>query len=85
MDLFAYLIYKNGILCSNGELLGVLWNGDPSKDSRLRQIVLDMRSSFAEIGAENIVLKKYGKVGIDMEQIEISGELSEIEEQFDCY
>ncbi len=85
MELFAYLIHKNGILCSNSELLSVLWSGDLSKDSRLRQIVLDMRNSFGEIGAETLVLKKYGKVGIDMEQIEISGEISEIAEQFGYY
>ena len=84
-ELFAYLIYKKGALCSNGELLGVLWDGDLSKDSRLRQIVMDMRNCFAEIGAENIVMKKYGKVGIDTEFLEFTDDVSVIADEFNFY
>ena len=84
-ELFAYLIFKNGVLCSNGELLGVLWSGNADKSGRLRQLVSDMRSGFAEMNAENLMIKKYGKVGIDMEHIELIGDPKSIADQFHFY
>ena len=63
-------------------MLEKLWNSAPAKDSRLRQIIMDMRSSFAEIDAEGIIIKKYGKFGIDTNMIEIPGDISSIPPQF---
>ena len=60
MELFAYLVYRNGAICTNGELLGILWEGNTDRNGRLRQLIMDMRDSFREIGAENIIIKKYG-------------------------
>ncbi|MBR5090957.1 MAG: response regulator [Ruminiclostridium sp.] len=82
IELFAYLVYKNGTYCTSGELLGIMWDGNIEKDGHLRQLVKDMRDCLKEIGAETLVLKKYGKIAIDINAIEYSGELTDIAEQF---
>lgn len=85
IELFAYLIYKEGAFCTNGELLGILWNGDPDKQGNLRQLVLNMRNCLDKINAGNIIVKKYGKIGVDIDAIECVGNPSEIKEQYLWY
>ena len=82
IELFAYLVYKNGAFVTNGELLGILWDGNTDKDSRLRQLIMDMRNCLNEIGAGNIIIKKYGKIGLDMKALHCIGDLKEIESQY---
>ena len=85
IELFAYLIYKEGAFCTNGELLGILWGGDPDKQGNLRQLVLNMRKCLKRIGAESIIVKKYGKMGVDIDAIECVGSPSTIIEQYHWY
>lgn len=82
MELFAYLVYRNGAICTNGELLGILWEGDTDRNGRLRQLTMDMRDCLREIGAEDIIIKKYGKIGINTDLIEIEGNKAKIAEEF---
>ncbi len=78
MELFAYLVYKNGMFCSNNEIISILWGDSSDKQGHLRQLILDMRECLREIGGEFIIIKKYGKIGIDMSSIECVGTLSSI-------
>jgi two-component SAPR family response regulator len=82
IELFAYLVYKNGTYCTSGELLGILWDGNTEKDGHLRQLIKDMRDRLKELGAETLILKKYGKIAIDIKAIEYSGSLSDIAGEF---
>ena len=82
IELFAYLIYKKGAFCTNGELLGILWEGDPNKQGHLRQLVLDMRKSLGEIGAESMIIKKYGRIGVDFHALQCEGDPEEILEEY---
>lgn len=82
MELFAYLLYREGAFCTNGEILGALWGGDPEKQGYLRQLILDLREGLREINAEHIIIKKYGKIGIDIKSIYYQGQLSGIIEDF---
>ena len=82
IELFAYLVYKQGAFCTNGELLGILWDGVPNKQGHLRQLIFDMRKCLAGINSEYILLKKYGKIGINIETIEIEGEPSKIADEY---
>ena len=84
-ELFAYLVYKNGSLCTNGELLGVFWEGNPDKDGRLRQIVADLRQTLGEVGAESAVIKKYGRIGLDRKAFICEGDIHSISTQFGWY
>ena len=85
VELFAYLVYRNGAFCTNGELLGVLWEGDTDRNGRLRQLIMDMRDCFREIGAENNIIKKYGKIGINTDLIEIDGDTAQIAEEYNWF
>ncbi len=85
IELFAYLVYKEGAYCTNGELLGILWDGNVEKQGNLRQLVMNIRNCLKDIGAENIIVKKYGKIGINMEFIECEGNPSDIIEQYQWY
>ncbi len=78
MEMFAYLVYRNGELCTNSELITVLWNGDIDKQGFLRQLVFDMRTSLEEIGMGDIIMKKRGAIGIDAHSYAIDGVLSDI-------
>ena len=82
IELFAYLVYRNGAFCTNGELLAVMWQGNTDKQGRLRQLIMDMRECLKGIGAEDVVIKKYGKVGLNIHALEIIGNISKIEHQF---
>ena len=82
IELFAYLIYKQGAYCTNGELIGILWDGDPSKQGNLRQLVLDLRKCLIEIHAESLLTKKYGKIAIDIAALQIDGDPEAINEEY---
>ena len=85
IELFAYLVYKNGAFCTNGEIIGVLWDGNADKNGRLRQLVMDMRECLAEVGAENIILKKYGKIGINTNLLKFIGDRNLISDEFNWF
>ena len=85
IEMFAYMVYKNGAFCTNGELLGVLWDGNLDKSGRLRQLVMDMRNCLNEIGAGCVIIKKYGKIGLDMEMIECEGDTETIIQEYNWY
>lgn len=85
VELFAYLVYRNGAFCTNGELLGVLWEGDTDRNGRLGQLTMDMRDCLRENGAEDIIIKKYGKIGINTDLIEIDGDTAQIAEEYNWF
>lgn len=85
MEAFAYMVYKNGALCTNGELIGILWDGNLDKSGRLRQIVMDMRNCLNEIGAADVIIKKYGKIGLNMKKIECEGNTQSIVQEYNWY
>ena len=81
-ELFAYLVYKNGAYCTTGELLGILYDGDPDKGGALRQLTMDMRDCLTEAGVSSVIVKKYGKLGIEMMRIDYEGSLESIPDEF---
>ena len=78
----AAINYKNGALATNGELIGVMWYGDPDKQNLLRKHVKDLRDRFEEIDAEDVLIKKRGSIGINMKKITVEGDTSAIVQQF---
>ncbi|MDO5517792.1 MAG: response regulator [Clostridium sp.] len=72
-ELLAYLIDRRGAFCSNGELIGVLWEeaeNSLSISSQLRNIVSDLRSFFKKMGCADVIIKKRGMLAITSEYIE---------------
>ena len=81
-EMFAYLVYKRGAICQNSELLTALWGGDLEKKGFLRQLVLDLKTSFEAVGINNITEKSRGSICLDPEQIETIGSVDELPEYF---
>ncbi|WP_294373056.1 response regulator [uncultured Clostridium sp.] len=72
-ELFAYLVDRRGAYCSNGELIGILWEESEkslSISSQLRNLVSDLRSTFKKAGCEEVIRKKRGVLGIAIEYID---------------
>ena len=68
-EMLAYLVDRNGTLCTNGEIMAVLW-GDKSSSSYLRSLIKDMKDTFREAGCEEIILQQRGKIGICREKVD---------------
>lgn len=77
-ELFAYLVYKSGAICSNEELLDVFFGGDLNKKGRLRQLVMDMRNTIEASGSYGLFVKKYGRIGVDPNAVNVVGDLEDI-------
>ena len=81
-EMFAYLVFKNGIICSNSELLTALWGGDLEKQGFLRQLVLDMKTSFEAVGINDIAEKSRGSIRLKTDQINIIGNTKTLPDHF---
>lgn len=64
-EMFAYLIDRHGAMCTNNEIIAVLWE-DEYKGSYYRNIRVDLLNSFPE----NILIKEWGKIGTVPDQID---------------
>ncbi len=82
MELFAYLIYKQGAYCTNGEIISVLWDGNANKQPYLRKLISDMRECFRNVGAEDLILKKYGAIGVNINILQITGDPQIIADEY---
>ena len=71
-ELFAYLIDRGG-MCSNAELQENLWEeADEITDHRsyLQNMISDMTKELGRLGCKDIIIKKYGAIGIDATKID---------------
>ena len=73
-ELLAYLVYKNGAIVTNGDLIGVLWDGNPDKQDHLRKLVKDLRDSFEEAGIDELLIRRRGSIGINMNEVSVKGD-----------
>ena len=81
-ELFAYLVYKEGVYCTNGEIVALLWGGDATKQVYLRKLLSDMRECFRDNGLEDVILKKYGKTSVNMDVIQCDGTPQDISKSY---
>lgn len=59
-ELFAYLLYRKGAICSNDEIISVLFGDAGGKKDILRKYIQDMRAKLREFHAEDSMIKRYG-------------------------
>ena len=71
-ELMAYLIYKNGTSVKTKELINVLW-GDRADSARyggsLRNLIVDIRHTFKELGIQDFFISEYNNFRINPEII----------------
>lgn len=63
-ELLAYLIYKRGTLCSNQEIISVLWEDFKDHNSYFKQLRQDLDKTLAYYKCEQILVRQRGKMGI---------------------
>lgn len=66
-ELLAYLVDR-GTLCTNGEIMSVLWEEDVS-DSYLRMLRKDLTDTFREAGCMDILILKRGSLAVAAEKV----------------
>ena len=81
MELFAYLVYKKGVYCTNGAMITALWNDD-NKQAYLRKLLGDMNESFRRVGIVDVITKKYGMACVNMNMIRCVGNPMKIIEEY---
>ena len=65
-ELFAYLVDRKGASCTMGEIACALWEDCENKNSstQLRILISDLRHTLANIGMEDLVIRRRGQVAI---------------------
>lgn len=81
MELFAYLVYKKGVYCTNGAMITALWNDD-NKQAYLRKLLGDMNECFRRVGIGGAITKKYGMTRVNMNMIRCVGNPMKIIEEY---
>lgn len=68
-EILAYLVDRNGALCTNGEIMAVLW-GDKHSSSYFRSLTKDLKDVFQAAGCEDVIIQQRGKIGIVREKVD---------------
>lgn len=66
-ELLAYLVDRRGAMCSNNEIMAVIWEDKedtPSLKSNFRNLVSDLKNTLKSKGVPDILVKKRGFLGI---------------------
>ena len=71
-ELLAYLISRRGALCSNGEVIAILWEDaskGESKKEYYKKVRADLRIQFEKYGLDDILIQQRGMLGVNVEKI----------------
>lgn len=69
-ELLAYLVYKRGALCTNEEIISVLWEDFSNHSSYFKQLRQDLNKTLCDLDCEDIIVRQRGKTGIVVEAVE---------------
>ncbi|MCR4628905.1 MAG: response regulator [Bacillota bacterium] len=71
-EMFAYLIDRRGAACSNGEIIGILWEDDmpESKYSYFANCKWDLAETLSAHGAGDALIKTRGRIGIAVDKVD---------------
>ena len=67
-ELFAYLIDRNGAICTPKSISDALWEED--KPDYLRQLTKDLKETLKQVGAEGAFIKQFKGYAIDKKYID---------------
>ncbi len=69
-ELFAYLIDREGAVCTNKELMSVLWESDEPHLSYIQKIRKDLQTVLEEAGCADVFVNKWGGCAVNADQID---------------
>ncbi len=71
-ELLAYLVDRNGALCSNQEIMAMLWEDDDGADthsSYMKNIKADLINTLEKEGCLNVLVRQRGRIGLIPDKI----------------
>lgn len=68
-EMFAYLIDRRGAMVTSEALITVLWGGELDRSNFFKQVRKDLNDTLAEIGYEDILLRRRGALGLLTDRI----------------
>lgn len=71
-ELFAYLIDREGSVCTAEEISAALWEGEDDMSAakaRLRVLINDLKSTLAQIGREDVLVRRRGMLSVAPDSI----------------
>ena len=71
-EMLAYLIDRQGSVCTMANLIKVLWGEggeDASRQSNLRNLIADLKSSLSSVQSEEIIIKDKNGIAVDCNKI----------------
>ncbi len=71
-ELLAYIVSRNGVFCTNNEIISVLWEDVERNDKYqgyYRILIADLLAVLTEIGEADIMHKKRGMISIAPEKV----------------
>lgn len=69
-EMLAYLVDRKGAMCTNGELMSILWAEDSDKKkSYLKNLKADLTRVLAQAGLEDVLIKFRGSIGIATDKV----------------
>lgn len=71
-ELLAYLVDRNGAMCTNGEAISVLWENDDDLNGKavyFKSVRRDMISVLKGCGCGDVILQQRGSLAIDTEKV----------------
>lgn len=66
-ELLAYLVDRNGAVCTNGEIVAALWEDDADHYSYLKKCKKALLSTLADAGCSEVINSHWGGMGVNKE------------------
>ena len=69
-EMLAYLVDRAGAYCTNGELLGILFENEPGHEAYLKKLRQDLLETFSRSGCGQVIVHQRGKLAVDPAQVD---------------
>lgn len=72
-EMLAYLVDRNGAMCTNNEIISVLWENEEDlngKQTYFKSIRRDMLSVLKKLGCGDVIVQRRGAIGINKESVQ---------------
>ncbi|MGN0674407.1 MAG: hypothetical protein ACI4KG_01520, partial [Oscillospiraceae bacterium] len=72
-ELLAYLVDRQGAMCTNGEAISILWENDDAVDGKavyFKSVRRDLISTLKECGCGDVIIQQRGSLAIDTTKVQ---------------
>ena len=69
-ELFAYLVDRNGALCTVGEMMSILFEEDQGHETYFKSLRRDLLDTLEAAGCREVISQQRGRLGVVPEQME---------------